>query len=403
MFRKKELNYNEIINNLLVYFKNVEHKGIDPLTIFYSSKFLSLTSHKNKFIKRIKASFWSRSFNLFGNRLHFLLEPLERHYYVKGICLYLMAKINLDSFDEKDKMLLKKLDELKIPGAYLFSNPFTTYSQGKEFPPITPFVVGSYFAAELYFKLYNKYKQEEYLKYFKNIVNDLIRIIPIFTKNENEICFHYDTISKYFVHNANLLAVEMITKYNFLLGDHDKFFEYNLLIEKGLNYSLNDFRKTGTYYYAGEETRNKTIDNYHTGYILRSLNEINAYKNSRLKIDNLDNEINKLLDFYIATFVNKGFYIYRTELKTIETHSLAESILVYSTFNSKFDKKIRKVYLKKINKTLNLLYKGGKFINLTNTIFGIPFICDNSDYLRWSQAWILFGLSTLSNEDTNNV
>ena len=398
MIKGNNINYNEINNNLFEYFRRLKHKGLDPDVILGSPKLRALIYDKNKIIRRIKASFWRRLFTYFGKRVIFLFEPFKKDYYhIKAICLYLMAKIELDTFDkdEEGEELLKILDSFRIPGTYLFSYPFPPHYYGEGYSINSQFSVILSFVAELFFKLYNKYTEEKYLIYFKNVVEAIVNTIPIHIKNNDEICFYYDNVSRYFVHNANLLVVEMITKYNYLFNEHDRFNEFNSLIEKGLNYSLNDYKRTSSYYYSGEETRNKSIDNYHTGYVLRSINEINKYRNNKLQVGNLIIEINKLLEYYIRTFVKTGFYIYKWKLETIEAHSLAESILVYSLFYNKIDEKTRKFYLKKINRTIKILYKDKKFVNSITTCIGIPIISDNLDYIRWAQAWMLYALSNL--------
>jgi hypothetical protein len=389
------MDFYKIYEALIKYFKDCNHKGLDWSSIMYSDKFFILSRSNNKYINRFKKSFYSRLVYYLGHRVLFLFEPIERITFVKGICLYLMAKINMNEFNEEDEYLLLELNKKRIKNTCLFAHDVNYYIRDKQVTTNIPNLVTTYFVAELYFQLYLKNEQKEYKNYFKDIVNDLIKTIPYFEKSQTELCFQYTTVSSYNVHNANLLFAELIVKYNFLEKGHVNKKIYDSLIQKSLNYSLTDFKKTSTYYYAGEETRNTNIDNYHTGYLLRSLHEINIYGDQYLKTYDLNKEIKKILDFYLETFIFKGKYIYKYKLKTIETHSLAESILIFSTFSHIFNNQTKKYFLDKIYKTISILYVDGKFMNKINTFKGFPIMKDELDYVRWSQSWMFFSISKL--------
>jgi len=391
----------EIYNNLLFYFKIHNHEGLDPSSITNSTKFLTLTYSKYYLIARLKTSFYSRLFNFLGHRVLFIFEPIENLSFTKGICLYLMAKLNMDDFNTDDFNLLNELDKKRIQGTSLFAHDVEYCIRSKTITKSTPNVVTTYFVADLYFQLYMKYKNSEYQIYFKDVVENLVATIPYFEKSATEICFQYTTVSKYHVHNANLFFAELLVKYIYMYKNNENTTKYKKLIIRSLNYSLNDFKKTSTYFYAGEETRNTQIDNYHTGYVLRSMEQIKKYGSDYINIQNLDVEIGKLLSFYLNNFIINGKYIYKYKLKTVEAHSLAESILIFSIFRDRIPEKTLHDYLNKIYKSINLLYHGGKFINKATTFLGIPIIKDKLDYIRWSQAWMFYSIACFVTQGMN--
>lgn len=406
MLDKKNIDKLTFIHDkLLEYFKINKHKGIDWSSIQYGEKYLNYIEHKNKFVKKVKSSLVARSFNFFGHTILSFFEPIERKYFTKAICLYLMGRLRTNHLLDKDDLeLLQILKSKKINNSNLYAHDVSYKILGSNITDRTPNLVTTYFVADLYFNLYLVTNDEGYKNEFRLIIVDLLETIPFYRKSDKEICFQYTPVSHYNVHNANLLFCELLVKYNYLYLQGEYFAKNQKLIIQSLNYSISDFKNTSTYFYAGQETRNKSIDNYHTGYVLRSLNEIKTYGQNIEEL-NLNLEIDKLLKFYIDTFIIKGKYIYKFRLKNIESHSLAESIIVFSIFNNYIDTKTKQIYLTKIFKTINILYdnKNNKFYNKVITCIGVPIRKDKIDYIRWSQAWMFFAISLLLGNEQNDT
>src|SRR5690606_18483622 len=147
----------------------------------------------------------------------------------------------------------------------------------------TPNLITTAFVANAFFDLYLKTSDEKYKTFVIKIVNDLIEAIPYKTAGQGEICFMYTPVTDYHVHNANLLYCEMLAKKCYLEGSYSQ----NLikLIESALRYSLRDFENKKNYPYAGEPTPNDSVDNYHTGYLIRSLSEIDRLVGAYIEFD----------------------------------------------------------------------------------------------------------------------
>lgn len=144
------------------------------------------------------------------------------------------------------------------------------------------------------------------------------------------------------------------------------------------------------YRYAGPPTENDTVDNYHTGFVLRSLAEIEIHLGRNLSFD-LISIISDLKDFYFSTFVKK--YIVRGSDNLIQSHSLAEMIIVYSMFKDELDVERRAEIETSISKTFNLLYstKYGYFYNNVKQIVLFKLV-DKTEMIRWSNSWMLYAM-----------
>ncbi|MFQ3292614.1 hypothetical protein [Reinekea sp.] len=385
------MNFNEQIERLYIRLDSMEYKGVDPSTINFDPKVLKI----RLFISSLKINILSRVLNSILSRVIFysgglsvkIIRPKKRTF-SKGIALVISGlsfRKNLEL--EKVDNLIKVLMDKKIDGMYLWAHDIPYgFPGGEKIYADTPNLVTSAFVANSIFDLYKKTEDEKWSGLFLKIVDDIELHIPFKNISSDQICFMYTPISNYHVHNANLLYSELLAK-KYSITKEPYLLE---LITKSIAYTIGDFMRCRKYRYAGPPTENDTVDNYHTGFVLRSLAEIEIHLGRNLSFD-LISIISDLKDFYFSTFVKK--YIVRGSDNLIQSHSLAEMIIVYSMFKDELDVERRAEIETSISKTFNLLYstKYGYFYNNVKQIVLFKLV-DKTEMIRWSNSWMLYAM-----------
>lgn len=369
--------------------------GYDPSAINFSNRAIKIRSAINKLpsraLKRIANSLYSRFIYYSGEYAVYLLRP-KKAVYSKGLALILSGLACDDGQnDELIGLIVDLVMSKRISGTYLWAHDINySFPGGCVVTTETPNLVTTAFVANAFYDLYRKTSNIFYKETFNKIISNLLESVPYKELSSDKICFMYTPVTDYHVHNANLLYAELLAK-KIHLGANDSD-HLRSLVERALNYSLSDFRETGTYPYAGPPTRKFAIDNYHTGYLLRSLNEIDHLIGVTLKVD-LKEEVQRLLNFYVRHFVADG-YIVRDHENTLQSHSLAEAILIFKIFESQLCQEDSAAFLAAIRKTMNALYAPEEhyFINNAKIVAGIT-IRDRTEMVRWSNAWMFYALS----------
>ena len=399
----KEVETYELIrNDVLQRMIEISFNGYDPSAFRFSERAVKIRKaiHKlpSKLLKKTLGSLFSRAMYYLGSYSIYILKP-EKKVYAKGLALVLSGlscEKNLKTNLIND--IVTRLLALRLQGHFLWAHNIDySFPGGIKVTTEIPNLVTTAFVANAFFDLYKATAKNEYKKIFFNIIDDVLSKIPYKFIEEGKICFMYTPVTDYHVHNANLLYAELLAKRLSLGIEESQALNLINLIEMSVNYSISDFKETGTYPYAGPQTRNFVIDNYHTGYLIRSLHEINEYTGKKLNLSfKLEEEVSKLLDFYVGNFVRNGLIV-RDNKSTLESHSLAESILILRIFYDEMAHEKRCSLENAIKRTLHKLYKNEKnyFINNAKRI-GPFYVKDSTEMVRWSNSWMYYSLSVLS-------
>ena len=387
-------NYKDVRDKLLKRMVDYEFVGYDPSAINFSPRAVYIRNLISKIplsvVRKVFLSLYSRFIYYIGGFAIFLLKPKQTSY-AKGLALVLSGLSKLDETNESlINDLISKILDKRIEGRYLWAHEVNySFPGGQEVTNETPNLITSAFVANGFFDIYIKTKNEKCREIFLLIVRDIQEVIPYKVVSSDKICFMYTPVTSYHVHNANLHYSELLAK-KISIGELESAEKEHLLqlIRKSVNYSISDFEEKGTYPYAGPPTEKLAIDNYHTGYLLRSLYEIDKH----LSLE-LDKVVQNLLNFYLKEFVVDG-YIVRDSENTLQSHSLAEAILISKIFGHQFSECTKNKMQNSINKTMHVLYckKRGCFINNVKRI-GPFFIKDRTEMIRWSNCWMFYALS----------
>ncbi|WP_156487598.1 hypothetical protein [Synechococcus sp. MIT S9509] len=373
------------------------YKGYDPAALLYTGK----SKHVYDVIRKIRFSFVRKTtlslisrFAYYFPNIYISLSNPDKVVYTKGLSLVLSALVENKLYNNNKILahsLADKILDRAIPSSGLWGHDISYWIGNKFISNQTPNIITTYFALSSLLDLAEH--QSAYKQIVKTKIKSALNIFPfIKSENNNRGCFMYTPHTDYHVHNANLLFASLLARCVSLDLIEKK---YSDIVESAINYSLTDFKESGLYRYAGNPTPNNSIDNYHTGYILRSLHAIINYLPPLVTSDIKDFE-NQLFNYYCNTFIRDYVYKYpKKSPSVIETHSLSESIIILSLYGHKLDYNARLEYIDAINRTANMLYKPrlGYFIN------NIKFICphiaikDYTEMPRWSTAWMINALS----------
>jgi hypothetical protein len=304
----------------------------------------------------------------------------------KGISLFASALKNLYN-STKNKEYLNKAIELT---EWLMKNksPFTDYyAWGYNFPWQSrnaykarnyPNVVTTSFVGNTFLDMYELTREKKYLDIAISASEFILNELNIY-KDDRGICFSYSPSDNERVYNATLLASRHLIK-TWKYSKNNKFLKQGL---ESVEFVLNSQNRDGSWVY-GDFKNQQWIDNFHTGYNLWALKEINDI----IKNDKIKESINIGFDYYLGNLFTKNMLpkYFNNKLYPLDIHAYAVAIIVFTLFGE--DKLCRSVY----DNVIDILYSGKGYFYFRKTklwTIKIP-------YMRWSNAWMFYALSIMS-------
>lgn len=385
------------INNSFIklrrYCEKEVFRGWDPYDGL-NSKIFNKTPFKYCSLARL---LWIQLFKRSAiNLRNFFIVP--KGYNPKGLALFLSGYVNLYSLQPSNanrKALDFLVGELLNSRSKGYSGSCWGYNfdwQSRSFfiPQYTPNVIVSTFSGNALIDAYKALGSDELLELAKStcdfILNDLNRTFD----ERGNFCFSYTPIDKSAIFNASLLAAKFLSRvYGYTKEDR--------LINaarKAVAFCVDRQNNDGSWFY-GMSNNQKWIDSFHTGYNLESLYEYQKYTGDGQYESNLQRGI----QFYLDKFFTKDGIAkyYHDNIYPIDIHS-ASQLLVLAAKCSLFRQNMELVenVLKwtienmQDNKSGYFYYQKKRF-----TTTKIP-------YMRWSQGWMFYALSSLLKEFKEN-
>jgi rhamnogalacturonyl hydrolase YesR len=250
------------------------------------------------------------------------------------------------------------------------------YKKGKTVLVYTAFIANSFINA------FEVFQKQEYFDIARDavefILNDTEKLETSFG-----ICFSYAPGIRLFIHNANLLAAQLLARICSYTKE-ERLFEY---AQRAVNYSMHYQREDGSWYY-GEEEGLHWIDGLHTGFNLDAL----FYYMESTKDFYYKQRIITALDYYRKNlFDNLGRAIFlNTKTYPIDIRSAAQGIktfCIYATYNSEYFSDSIKIADWTIK---NMFDKDGFFYYQFRRLYKIKI-----PYMRWAESTMLLSLSYL--------
>jgi polysaccharide biosynthesis protein VpsJ len=395
----------QIISDMDTWFENNGWAGWDPYFINELPYIVYTQKYKSSYLGKI-IHYGLFFFSVQSSKFLLPLFNVKKKIIPKGMGL--LANGYLTCYEKTKKYIyLKKaieiLDWLENNSSsgyknYCWGYPFDWYSL-YFIPKNTPSVVVTKVIGDAFLKAYKITNSKKYINICKSIcmfISQDLRLQSV--DNSDEICISYTPIADNYVHNASLMGAEYLAK----IGIETTNLEWIELSKKVTNYSINQQNNDGSFAYFGTEEmalgRIKPnamlkFDNYHTGFIVRSLVELSSLFNDK----NIRQAAASVSKYYLNAFVDddgcpKMFIDSRFP---IDIHSAAESILCINIIRNQFSnladdaqKKLNMVYKWSIQ---NLWSVKNKYFYYKITRFGkirVPFF-------RWNQSWMYFALTEI--------
>ena len=167
------------------------------------------------------------------------------------------------------------------------------------------------------------------------------------------------------------------------------------IVEKCVRYTLNDFDKAGALRYAGPPTINNTVDNYHTGFVIRTMKELLPFIEDGVLAVRMQEQIDDGLRDYSNLFIKyHGIPKFSNSAHQIHAHSVAEALLVFSEFRNQFKSLDKERLSFGVERSIEILWNSQYqwFDSEALVIGGFCFWRNSSPMPRWAWAWLFTAL-----------
>lgn len=286
----------------------------------------------------------------------------------------------------KAKALLDWLRKKRVKDYKYFcwGQPYDWYS--KQLIPLnTPRTTVTSQVAEAFLDAYEITNDTKYLDVAISVCNFYIDDLNWKYDGQEHICFSYTTVDDFAIHNANMLASAVLIRTWY----HCKQAKYKSMGIKALDFTMKYQNKDGSWYYwMLPDNLPNIIDNYHTGFVLESLETIRKYLDREFLYD--DN-LNKGINFYLENLFEKNDVPKLTpdSLYPIDIQSCAQSIITLGVILKRYPE-LREKADNVLKWTYNEMYDGTGFFYYRIYKDGWK---DKTPYIRWAESWMLRALT----------
>jgi hypothetical protein len=198
------------------------------------------------------------------------------------------------------------------------------------------------------------------------------------TADGTSFCYSYSPYDRQVVYNATMKGARLLAQAYAITGDRE------LLAEAGATvaFVMARQRPDGAWAYAQGDVRT-WVDNFHTGYVLDSLDEYMRLTGDRKH----EEQLHKGLDYYLGNFFEQGVIpkYYDNSVYPVDATAMAQSIITLSRFD-RLDRAnaVARWCIGNMQDPKGYFYYQ-KHRGFTNRI----------PYMRWSNAWMLLALACL--------
>lgn len=243
--------------------------------------------------------------------------------------------------------------------------------------------------ASSFLDVYETFNDAKFLEYAEECCEFYIKYLNYTEDSEGDFCFSYTTEDNFHVHNPSMMAAAVLQRTFYHNGNT----KYKEMSKKAANYTAKHQNKDGSFYYRGTPDKVKgVVDNYHTGFVLESFQEIKDYSKENFKYSmNLQQGIK----FYVNNFFENGIKPkYRpNKLYPIDIQGCGQSLITLTMCKESeyIDQKlIEDIYNFTIHKFFN--QKGYFYYRYYNEKR-----IDKNAYIRWGDSWMIRALGLMIN------
>lgn len=394
---KNHTNFQAAYDELFSWCQEHDFAGHDPFDALNSRLFQSTPLAQSRNARLLWTQLVKRSPADFRDIAR---VPAQRN--AKGVALFALAqianyrRIKTEETRAQVQWFLSELLAMKVDG---YSGAAWGYNfdwQSRNFfaPKGTPTIVPTAFAARALIEAQDLEDlhdlQDECLQVARSVCEFILRDLPRTVDNETELCFSYAPNTNTRIFNASLLAAEVLASVAKLTGEQ----ELSTLTQRATRYVVNQQRPDGSWFY-GTGPKQAWIDNFHTAYILFSLKRI-------IELSTFGSEFQPALErgyeywksnFFLAEGWPK---YYHDDPYPADAHASASAIVAFLEC-VELDKKAATLARNVASWTIqNLRDARGFFYYQRRRFYTV-----RKPYMRWTQAWMLYALARLLEEQTD--
>lgn len=379
------MNFQSVYDQLFSWCQQRDFAGHDPFDALNSRIFQSTPLVQSRNARFIWTQLAKRSPADFRTLVRI---PAERN--AKGIALFALAQIanyrrvKTEGSKKQVHEFLSGLLSMKLEG---YSGACWGYNfdwQSRNFfaPRDTPTIVPTAFAARALIEA-----RQDFQDVARSVCEFILKDLPRTVDNEKEICFSYAPNIDTRIYNASLLAAEVLASIGKLTGEQ----ELCDSAERATRYVVNNQRPDGSWTY-GAAPKQSWIDNFHTAYILFSLKRIIA-------VSSFGSQFQAALARGYEYWKNNFFLAegwpkyYHDDPYPADAHAAASAIVTFLECRD-LDKDASTFARNVATWTIqNLRDRRGFFYYQRRRFYTV-----RKPYMRWTQAWMLYALARLLEE-----
>lgn len=366
---------------LLKHMEKEKYMGYDPYDGLTSPLFklpLLSSSHKIRFysqqiIKRSRVNLRP----LLGIKKR--LNPVTLGLAVQSYAT-LYAATKKEEYRTKASELIKTLESL-IPNGFhgaCWGYDFPWEARYATIPAYQPTIVATGIIANGLFEAWEKMQSDHAAKLLGStaafVMNDLNRQ----NDSDGSFCFSYSPFDKEMVFNASMKGVRLLSQAYLVNKDGT----YLNAAEGAVKWVMKHQTPEGSWVYSKRNT-GKWVDNYHTGYILDCLESYIRISNDHQYLPALNNGIKYYTSNFITNTGQPKFY--NNEPYPADCTAAGQTLLTLIRFNQTDLAKTVAVWMHDHMQS----EKGNFYFRKYKTHI------EKTDFMRWSDAWMLAGLSAL--------
>ena len=372
------------IQALLDYCQRDDWSGYDPYDGLNSRIFQATPLRKSAFARLALIQFIKRCpLNLRG------LIGVPKTKNAKGIALFASSAIKLEKFGlvepELGRDLAEELIDLRSPGhdTMCWGYPFDWQNRHFMLPKYDPNIICSTFGGNALLDAFDRYGDQRFLEAATSVA-DFIRTELNRTIDGDTFCFSYTPHDQGQVHNANLLGAAYLSRVWQHTGEEG-------LREEAIaaaKYTIKRQREDGSWVY-GESPKQGWIDSFHTGYNLLAIRQLDQAFDLPCLTDSLEAGFH----YYLDHFFEPGGVVkyYNEDRYPLDSHAIAHAMVALSEL-SDLDPKALGLARQVFDwSSAEMRADEGYYYFQKKRFF-----TNRIPYIRWTQAWMLIGLSSLA-------
>ncbi len=319
--------------------------------------------------------------------------PAQRN--AKGIALFALAQIanyrrlrtNEAATQARDTLAELLAMRLRGYSGAAWGYNFDWQSRNFFAPRGTATIVPTAFAARALIEAAREFEDEEYLTTARSVCDFIINDLRRTEETEAELCFSYSPKSDTAIYNASLLAAEVLASVSAITGAR----ELRSTAERAARYVINHQREDGSWSY-GRATSQSWVDNFHTAFVLFSL--VRIINDCELGAD-FRQALERGYQYWSANFFLADGWpkYYHDNPYPADAHAGASAIVTFLELRD-LDSRAAGLAEAVAAWTIhNLRDERGFFYYQRRRFYTV-----RKPYMRWSQAWMLYALARLLEE-----